>query len=122
MKTVLIADDEQPIRRLVRATLTSDEYEILEAMDGESAWELAREHRPALYLLDVHMPGLSGLALTKAIRGDPELGDAQVILFTARALEADVRAGLEAGADHYLTKPFSPYALLQTVRQALGLG
>ena len=120
MTTVLIADDEPSLRLLVSATIASDEYDVVEAMDGDEAWSLIRRHRPNVALLDVQMPGRTGLDLTRAIRKDPELAAMRVILLTSKAQHADVEAGLEAGADRYLTKPFSPLELLRVVEQAVG--
>jgi CheY-like chemotaxis protein len=121
MQTVLIVDDEPSIRLLVSATIASDQYRVVEAADGDEAWRLLQAHRPAIVLLDVQMPGRSGLELTRAIKADPALGRTKVILLTAKTQEADVRAGAEAGADLYLTKPFSPLQLLTVVEEALGL-
>ena len=119
MTTVLIADDEPSLRLLVNATIASDEYEVVEAMDGDEAWTLIRQHHPRVVLLDVQMPGRTGLELTRAIREDPELSRTCVILLTSKAQRADVQAGLDAGADRYLTKPFSPLELLRVVEHAL---
>src|SRR6476661_959468 len=112
MKSVLIADDQTSIRLLVRTTIESDEYSIGEASDGNEAWRLIQENHPDLVLLDVQMPGLSGLQVTRAVRGEPTLKTTRIILLTANASIADVEAGLAAGADLYLTKPFSPLELL----------
>lgn len=119
MTTVLIADDEQSLRLLVSATMMSDEYDVVEASDGDEAWELLRQHRPCVALLDVQMPGRTGLDLTHDIRADPELAKTFVVLLTSKAQQADVQAGLAAGADRYLTKPFSPLELLTIVEQAV---
>jgi len=103
----------------VSATISSDEYEVVEAMDGDEAWGLIRLHRPSVVLLDVQMPGRTGLELTRAIRDDPQLSRTCVILLTSKAQQADVQAGLDAGANRYLTKPFSPLELLRVVEQAV---
>jgi CheY-like chemotaxis protein len=116
----LIADDEPSLRLLVSATIVSDEYDVVEAVDGDEAWDLLRQHRPTVALLDVQMPGRTGLDLTHAIRGDPELARTFVVLLTSKAQQADIQAGLAAGADRYLTKPFSPLELLTVVEQAVG--
>jgi two-component system phosphate regulon response regulator PhoB len=118
-KAVLVADDQPSVRRLVSITIASDQYEVVEATDGEEAWRLAQQHRPVVAVLDVRMPALSGLEVTRAIKADPELAGTHVILLTAHGRESDVRAGLEAGADLYLTKPFSPLQLLNAVEEAL---
>jgi CheY-like chemotaxis protein len=120
MKTVLVADDEASLRLLVSATIASDEYVIVEASNGEDAWRLLREHRPELALLDVQMPGRTGLELTQQIREDAALAETHVILLTSKAQEIDIQAGLAAGADYYLTKPFSPLQLLSLIERVMG--
>jgi len=118
---VLIADDESSMRLLVHATIESDDYLVLEAADGAEAWAMIQEQRPSLVLLDVQMPGRSGLDLLRSVRADPSLRGTRVILLTSKAQEGDVEAGLIAGADFYLTKPFSPLDLLTRVEEALRL-
>ena len=117
--TVLIADDEPSMRLLVRATIESDQYQVLEASDGDEAWAMIQEHRPAVVLLDVQMPGRTGLEVLALIRNEPTLAATRVIMLTAKALKADVELGMTAGADLYLTKPFSPLDLLTRVDEAL---
>jgi CheY-like chemotaxis protein len=121
LPTVVIADDESSMRLLVHATIESDDYTVLEASDGTEAWAMVREHSPSLVLLDVQMPGQSGLDVLRLIKADPSLAKTRVILLTAKAQEADIEAGLIAGADFYLTKPFSPLDLLTRVEEALEL-
>jgi DNA-binding response OmpR family regulator len=120
-RIVLIADDEPSMRLLVTATIASDQIEVLEAADGDQAWELIEQRRPDLVLLDVQMPGLSGLDLARGIRANPHLSLIRVVLLTSKAQAGEVASGLEAGADLYLTKPFSPLSLLNYVEQSLGL-
>ncbi len=119
MKAVVIADDEPALRLLVTTTIASDGYTIYEAADGEQAWQLIRQHRPAVALLDVQMPGRTGLELTRSVRESPELAGTQVVLLSSKAQQADIQAGLQAGADLYLTKPFSPLELLTVLERAL---
>jgi CheY-like chemotaxis protein len=119
LRTVVIADDESSMRLLVHATIESDDYSVVEAADGAEAWALVQKHKPALVLLDVQMPGRSGLEVLRLIKADPSLADTKVILLTAKAQESDIEAGLIAGADFYLTKPFSPLDLLTRVEEAL---
>jgi CheY-like chemotaxis protein len=121
LPTVVIADDESSMRLLVHATIESDDYTVFEANDGTEAWAMVQEHRPKLVLLDVQMPGQSGLDVLRLIKADPSLKTTRVILLTAKAQEADIEAGLIAGADFYLTKPFSPLDLLTRVEEALQL-
>jgi CheY-like chemotaxis protein len=119
LRTVVIADDEPSMRLLVHATIESDDYTVVEAVDGTQAWAMIQEHKPSLVLLDVQMPGLSGLEVLQLIKGEPSLAATRVILLTAKAQESDIEAGLIAGADFYLTKPFSPLDLLTRVEEAL---
>ena len=118
---MLVADDEPSVRLLVTATIGPDDYNVLEASDGNEAWELIQGNQPALVLLDVRMPGRTGLEILREIRADPGLAGTKVILLTASALESDINAGLLAGADFYLTKPFSPRDLLSRIDEALEL-
>lgn len=120
-RTVIIADDEPSVRLLVQATIGTDDYNVLEASDGNEAWSLIQEHRPSLVLLDIRMPGRTGLDILRAIRLDPNLAGTKVVLLTASALASDMTAGLAAGADDYLTKPFSPRDLLLRLDEALEL-
>ena len=117
--TILIADDEPSVRLLVQATIEADGYRILEATDGNEAWSLIQEYRPSLVLLDVRMPGRTGLDILRAIKAEPNLVATKVILLTASAQAYEVNAGLLAGADFYLTKPFSPRDLLSKIDEAL---
>ncbi len=121
LRTVVIADDESSMRLLVHATIESDDYRVVEASDGTEAWALVQKLRPSLVLLDVQMPGQSGLEVLKLIKDDPSLASTRVILLTAKAQETDIESGLIAGADFYLTKPFSPLDLLTRVEEALEL-
>jgi CheY-like chemotaxis protein len=117
--TVLIADDEPSVRLLIQATIGADDYHILEATDGNEAWSLIQEYRPSLVLLDVSMPGRTGLEILREIKAEPNLVATKVILLTASAQESEINAGLAAGADFYLTKPFSPRDLLSKIDEAL---
>jgi CheY-like chemotaxis protein len=118
-KTVLVADDEPNVRLLVRTTLQSDEYTVIEASDGDEAWRLLKAHHPPMALLDIHMPGRSGIDLVRAIRADRELSKMVVVLLSSKTDQDDVRAGFAAGANRYLTKPFSPVQLLTIVVEGL---
>ncbi len=120
-KTVLIADDEPSLRLLVNATIASDQIIVLEAADGDEAWTLIERHQPDLVLLDVQMPGQTGFELTRRIRSNPSLTNTRIVILTSKAQATDVASGLAAGADLYLTKPFSPLSLLIYVEQTLGV-
>ncbi len=121
LRTVIIADDEPANRMLASAIIGTEDFNIVEARDGVEAWSLIQEHRPSLVLLDVRMPGRTGLDILGAIKSDPNLATTKVILLTASAQESDIAAGLAAGADSYLTKPFSPADLLSRLDEALEL-
>lgn len=116
MRKILIVEDHADIRRLIRMTLEFEEFEIHEAPDALSGWDMVRSLRPDLVLLDVMMPGrLTGLDLCRAIRADPALEDLPVVVLSARGSSADRAAGIVAGAHAYLVKPFSPMQLLDLI-------
>ena len=116
---VLVAEDDEDILLLVATRLERDGFEVLVARDGTEALALAEERRPALAVVDVGMPGLDGFELTARIRADETLHGMLIVLLTARAQEADVRQGLNAGADLYIRKPFSPTKLSTSVKELL---
>jgi DNA-binding response OmpR family regulator len=118
--TVLVADDEQDILRLVRFGLERDGYRVVIATDGAQALERALASPPAVCVLDVMMPKLSGLEVLARLREEPSTASVRVILLTARGREADVDRGFALGADDYVTKPFSPQELRRRVRAVLG--
>ena len=117
---VLVADDDEDILLLVATRLRRDGFEVVQARDGAEALAAARERRPAVAVLDVGMPVLDGLGALAEIRADPALAGLRVLLLTAKAQERDVRAGIEAGADGYVKKPFSPAELAERVRRLAG--
>lgn len=116
MTTILVADDEPAIVELVRFTLEDDDVRVIDAADGLTAFEVARTARPELALLDVQMPRLSGLEVCRRLRQTPECAQMRIVMLTAAGQAEDRARGLSAGADEYLTKPFSPLALLTLVR------
>ena len=111
-----MVDDEPQIRRIMRTTLTGAGYEVDDAKTGEEALQKVRAFRPDLVLLDINMPGMSGLATCRAIRSDSGAG---IIMLTVRNTEADKVEALDAGADDFVTKPFSTPELLARIRAAL---
>ena len=113
---VLIVDDEPQIRRVLRSTLTARGYEVQDVRTGEDALESIRESRFDLVLLDVNMPGMSGLAACREIRSGSEVA---IIMLTVSDSEEDKVAALDAGADDYVTKPFGTPELLARIRAAL---
>ena len=119
MTTVLIVDDEPQIVALVRVTLEDEQVRIIEAADGETALGLAQRELPRLILLDVRMPRLDGFKLCRRLRQDPRFDQTKIVMLTASGQERDRARGRAAGADDYLTKPFSPLALLSLVQNLL---
>jgi DNA-binding response OmpR family regulator len=105
--TVLVAEDEPHLLRLVQFRLEQEGYEVRTATDGQSALESVYDQRPDVCLLDVVMPRRSGWDVLRELRSDERGRDLKVIMFTARATDADIQTGMELGADDYITKPFS---------------
>jgi len=121
MKKVLIVDDHAEVRRLVEMTLRVGDYKILQAQNGQEAIEAARKEKPDLIIMDIMMPGdIDGLEVTRVLKNDPETKDSTIIMLTSKGQEFDKEKGLEAGADDYLTKPFSPLELIKKVNEVLG--
>jgi len=117
--TVLIIDDEHDLIELVRYNLENEGYDVIEARDGSSGFDLARRRLPDLIVLDVMMPQTDGLEVCRRLRADPRTHRVPVIMLTARASEADRVVGLELGADDYVVKPFSPRELVARVKAQL---
>src|SRR3954468_3676357 len=120
MAKVLIAEDDPSIRALIRLTLDSGRFEILEAGGGDSALDAARLQRPDLLFIDWNMPGRDGIDVCRELRSSLTTDDLKIVLVTARAQPEDRRAAIEAGADDFITKPFSPLSLLDKVTEVLG--
>ena len=118
-RTVLVVDDDPDIRDLVTMKIASAGFDVRTAADGEAALAAARAFMPDLVLLDRMMPGLDGLHVCRMLRADPDLDRTLVLMLTAKARETDIRDGFAAGADGYITKPFSPCELLARVEWAL---
>ena len=115
MARILVADDDVDVRTLIVLKLQSSGHDVTSVENGSEAVTTCRESRPDLVVLDLMMPGMSGLEACQAIREDPQVADTPVILLTARAQASDVDAGLAVGANEYLTKPFSPRELAARV-------
>lgn len=112
---ILVADDNQQIRMLVGAALRSLGHQLVEAVDGEDALESAIREQPDLVLLDVTMPKLSGFEVLAFLRKRPETADIKVIMLTTAAQKDDLKHGVDLGCDGYVTKPFEPKLLRETV-------
>ncbi len=113
---ILVVDDDPQIRRVMKATLVAHSYEVIEARTGEEALEVSARDMPNLVLLDMNMPGIGGLETCCALR---DASDVPVIILSVRNTEKDKVAALDAGADDYVTKPFSIQELLARIRAAL---
>ncbi len=120
-KKILVVDDEKDIRDLVEATLLRGDHVVIKAESGDRAVEIARAEKPHLILMDIMMPGnVDGLQATRILKNDPATQRCTIVLLTAKGQLADRREGIEAGADDYFVKPFSPLELLRKVDQILG--
>jgi len=116
---ILIVEDETPIREMIAFHLTRAGFECIEAGDCKRARELLVDERPDVALIDWMLPDMSGLELTRRLKRDKDQEDLAIIMLTARAEEADKVAGLEGGADDYVTKPFSPRELIARIQAVL---
>ena len=114
-RRVLVADDDDGLRRLIWTTLGTEHFELLQAIDGEDALRIAREQHPELVLLDVNMPKLDGFEVCRQLKTEPETAGIKVVILSARGADTDRARGREAGADDYFIKPFSPVQLLNKV-------
>ncbi|RZL43563.1 MAG: response regulator [Variovorax sp.] len=120
MNSILIVDDHSDIRRLIRMTLefAGRGTEVSEASDGETGLAMARALRPDVVITDVMMPGsTNGLSLCQTLKSDPEMSGTAIIMISAKGRAEDRLAGLEAGAEAYLVKPFSPLELVKTLER-----
>ena len=121
MKKILIVDDQLEVRELVEVTMRVGDYQILKAKSGEEALEVVKAEKPDLIIMDVMMPGgMDGLEATRILKNAPETRDSKIIMLTAKGQEIDKEKGIEAGADDYFVKPFSPLELIKKVEDILG--
>jgi two-component system cell cycle response regulator DivK len=118
-RRILVAEDHEENRRIMRDLLTAAGFEMIEAHTGEDAVRLAQAERPDLILMDLQLPGIDGLETTRRIKADPALRAIPVIAVTSYALSGDDAKARAAGCDDYVTKPFSPRALLARIRERL---
>jgi DNA-binding response OmpR family regulator len=119
MAKILIAEDERDIRDLITFTLRFAGYEVIAASNGEEATALAKQEIPDLILLDVRMPRMTGYEACTVIKADERLKDIPVIFLSAKGQEAEIQAGLQAGATEYLLKPFAPDQLTTRIKAVL---
>jgi len=119
MKSVLYVEDNEYNRKIVRQLLSRTSYRLREAADGEAALGMVREERPDLILMDVQLPKMSGLDVTRALRADPATADVPIIVVTSFALSGDDQRAMAAGASAYIAKPYSPRELLALIQTFL---
>jgi len=119
MAKILVADDERDIRELIGFTLRFSSYEVITAKDGEEALRIAEQEKPDLVLLDVRMPKMTGYETCQRIKNDPKMKDIPVVFISAKGQEAEIEAGLKAGAIEYILKPFAPADLTARVAAIL---
>ncbi|QSB16546.1 response regulator [Natronosporangium hydrolyticum] len=115
MTAVLVAEDDADIRDLVAFKLAQSGYDVTMAEDGRDALTAARDQLPDIAVLDIAMPGLSGLDVCRLLRAEPATSRMLILLLTAKAQEQDVETGFDAGADDYVVKPFSPRELVTRI-------
>jgi two-component system, cell cycle response regulator DivK len=118
-KRILVIEDHEENRRLLRDLLTSFGYELTEAVTGEDGLQAAEGNPPHLVLMDIQLPGIDGYEVTRRIKANPELRNIPVIAVTSYALSGDDVKALEAGCDAYVTKPFDPAELLEKIQEFL---
>jgi CheY-like chemotaxis protein len=119
-RTVLVVDDEPFICRSLTFVLRKADYNVVEARNGEEAIAAIKQHRPDLVFMDVMMPKVSGFEVCTQVKQDPDLKQTRIVLLTAKGQASDRDLGIQAGADDYLTKPFSPTKILERARELLG--
>jgi len=119
-KKILLVEDNEFNRKIVRNLLANQPYELMEAHDGEAGVAAARRDRPDVIVMDVQLPKLSGLDATRALRAEPETANIPIIVVTSFALSGDDKKAMDAGATAYLAKPYSPRQLLDTIRRMVG--
>jgi DNA-binding response OmpR family regulator len=120
MKTILLADDDEDVRNVIRMKLQNQPYRLLEVANGQAALSMAMSERPDLLILDWTMPGMSGIEVMAALQADAATAQIPVIMITGKDDHVDQAQGIKLGAIAYLVKPFSPQELLQKVQAALG--
>ena len=122
MRTILIIDDEDDIRAILTYNLEKENYRVLNASNGKDGIELAQQHTPDLVLLDVMMPEMDGIEVCEYLRADPKTENISICFLTARSEDYSQIAGLEAGADDYVSKPIKPKVLVSRIKAILRRG
>ncbi len=115
-ETILIVDDEEDIIELIKYNLKNEGYSILTALTGEQAIKITKQFQPDLIVLDLMLPGIDGLEVTKYLKNNEQTRDIPIVMLTAKGEESDIVTGLELGANDYMSKPFSPKVLVARIR------
>ena len=118
-KRLLLVDDETELVELIKFRLEASGYEVLTAIDGQQALEVARREKPDLVILDVMLPKMDGYKVCGLLKKDSRYAHIPIMMFTAKAMDADIKLGREVSADAYLTKPFEPKVLLEKIKELL---
>jgi two-component system cell cycle response regulator DivK len=118
-KRILVVEDQEDNRQIIRDMLSATDYEIMEAESGEQALEAVAKQRPDLILMDIQLPGMDGYEATRRIKADPALRSIPIIAVTSYALSGEEQKARAAGCDEYVPKPYSPRQLLAKIRQYL---
>jgi two-component system cell cycle response regulator DivK len=119
-KRILVVEDQEDLRGVLRTLLTGSGYEMIEAADGEAGVATAKSELPDLILMDIQMPILDGYDATRQIKADPNLKSTPVIAVSSFAMKGDEEKARASGCDSYVTKPYSPMQLLRVIRDYLG--
>lgn len=122
MSKVLVVDDDPNVFELVQLYVASDDVEVFQALDAYAGLDLALRESPDVIVLDIMMPGMDGLEMCRVLRENSAVSDTPVVILSAKAKQADIEAGYEAGANEYVTKPFEPMELAQCVDSYLESG
>jgi two-component system cell cycle response regulator DivK len=118
-KRILVVDDQEDLRGVLRDLLGGSGYAVIEAANGRDGISKAKSDRPVLILMDIQMPVLDGYEATRQIKADPTLARTPIIAVSSFAMKGDEEKARAAGCDHYITKPYSPLQLLRTIRKVL---
>ena len=118
-KRILVVEDQEDNRRIVRDLLLASGYQLIEATTGEEGLKMATTEKPDLILMDIQLPGMDGYEVTRRIKANPELNAIPIIVVTSYALSGDDKKAFDAGCNGYVTKPFSPRVLLAKIREFL---
>ena len=118
-KKILLVDDETELVEMMKMRLEANNYQVITGYDGQEALEKARKEKPDLLILDLMLPKMDGYKVCGLLKKDTRYSKIPIIIFTARAQQEDKKAGEEAGADAYITKPFEPKALLEKIKELL---